>query len=173
MVEFKTILDENATKILNKSHSKRQWLIIMAADLLILFGGIANIASAEDDAMFGVFLTAFGAVFPPLLVLINFITRHSLNKSNYMVSGDTESYYRFDAQRIFERTVKGVDYQLTAEYTYRILYRVVETREAYLMYVSKIQAHIIKKSDLIGGTLEELDGYFRYNLADKFKPLNK
>jgi hypothetical protein len=48
---------------------------------------------------------------------------------------------------------------------------VKETKEAYLLFISNIQSHVVPKKDLVDGTLVELNNYFRIKLQNKFKEM--
>lgn len=56
---------------------------------------------------------------------------------------------------------------LKARYSY--IYKAIEDNNYFYLYISKMQSHVIDKSSITQGTLEEVTALLKTNLGDKFK----
>ncbi len=179
MVEFQGKFDENATKTMNMQFFKKfSWLIVLLS-LLIIACGVVTIIMSEngEDVGFGIFFIAMGALFSPLIFISTAVAQKSLNKSMSVLSADTTETYQFYPDRLIITQTKkrsgesGCEYEATTNTRYSYLYRVEETPDVYLLRISKMQAHVVRKADLTQGTIEELNEILQNNLGTKFKKL--
>ncbi len=159
MIEFKTQLDINAQKALNKFMLKKLLVVFGIFSLVLIIIGGLGIVMSEDSSDYsaGITLIAVGLLFTPLLLLINSIGQKSLTKSAPYLNKQTKEIYRF-SQDGFEHLQKRDEsfYSHTkADYTY--FYKIISTSTHYFMYVSDRQCHIIDKSHITQGSCEELD----------------
>lgn len=53
--------------------------------------------------------------------------------------------------------------------SYSMCFKAIENREWFVIYISRTSAHIIKKSEIINGTPEELRQLLTENLGNSFK----
>lgn len=179
MVEFQGKFDASITKSMNKHTFKKLWWLLTLCSLIFILIGVVDIICREDssDLIFGIIFTAFGVLFVPLVFLLTKILQNIQNKSMSVMSSDTTETYQFYPDRLIITQVKkrdgeeDIEYEATTNARYSYLYRVEETREGYFMRISKMQTHVVNKSDLTQGTIEELNDILRSNLGLRFKRL--
>ena len=90
-----------------------------------------------------------------------------------VMSADTMETYQFYPDRLVILQRKGDEYESTTNTRYSYLYKVEETRDTYFLQISKMQSHVVRKTDLTQGTIEELNQILASNLGPKFKALKK
>ena len=176
MVEFRQKLDANKSMALLKHQFKRMIILFVILSVLFVAIGGFYIALAVMDGesiAVGLFLVIFGVLFTPLVMLISIPLQKSMTKSMSIISGDTSEVYTFDDEKISISVQKGEDYssQTTAKYSY--IFGVDESKTHYFIYISKQQAHVLEKSAITEGDLNELDYYFSVHLGRKYRKLNK
>ncbi|MDE6361903.1 MAG: YcxB family protein [Clostridia bacterium] len=159
MIEFKTQLDLNSQKVLNK-YAIKKLIIVFGIFSLILIGiGACGIVFAEDsaDISTGIFLIVIGVIITPMLLLINALGQRSVAKTSPFLSGETKEIYRFTQDGIEHLQKKGESFfsQTKADYTY--FYKIISTPTHYLMYITDRRCHVIDKTHITQGTCEELD----------------
>lgn len=177
MVEFKGRFDENKTKSMNAHSLKKLWWLYLLLSVLIVLCGVISIALREDteDLIFGITFVVLGVLFAPLVFLITFVLQKKVNNSMSVMSSDTTETYQFYPDRLIIKQIKlrsgeeESEYEATTNARYSYLYTVEETRDCYFMRISKMQTHVVYKSDLTQGTIEELNQILQSNLGLKFK----
>ena len=185
MVEFKTKLDETVVSAM-KSESQRKtkklvtiisWIFVGVGLFFLLLAATewtSNHEEALSDLGFGAFMVFAGVFY---YFFIKFVTNKTQKReldSMTLMGADTEEVYKFDEDKLFIFTNKGEDYRSAIEATYKYIDNVVETDEYYVLYISKMQCHVLQKKDLVSGTLEELNAIFAKHFAgDKYKKLLK
>lgn len=171
MVEFQGKFDSTLTNNLNKRQFKRIWWFFVLFPILLVGMGVMMILMPEDqsDIYAGIAIICFGVLFPPLLVLLTRFAQKKINKSMYILSNDTTSLFQFYPDRVVITMRKGEEYEgiTTAKYSY--FYRVEETPDTYFLSIAQGQFHVVNKTDLTHGTLEELNSILSTNLGAKFK----
>ena len=178
MIEFKTTLDINSQKALNKFIMKKLLLVFIVFSLFLIVFGIVSIVLLSDgedaDISSGITLIVIGALMPFILLLINKIGQKSLSKRTPFLAGETKEIFRFYDDHIEHLQKKGVAYysQMRADYSY--LYKAYSTPTHYFLYISTNQCHVIPKEHITQGTCKELDEIlFRRLSASKFKKKSK
>lgn len=168
MIKFRSVLNEDAANKLN-SHEMRK-LAIMEVVLCVSFvlAGIAFILI--DETGLGIFLTIFGLLFPVMIALIVKQKQKSMNKSAAILNGQTEQEFEFFDDHYTVKVNSGDMYNAVATARYYYLFRIVETKTHYFLYISETQAEVVDKSGLTEGTIEELNDILARNLDSKFKP---
>lgn len=167
MIEFRTKFDESLTKAVNKRGILRYWWILLI--FVVLFAVLGAIDIATGEIWLGTFYLVVAALFVPFVLLLTFIFQKSLNKSMSIMSGETEAYYAFTEDGVTAEIKKGSEYEDSIKATYSFIYKGVETKTHYLLYISKAQCIVIPKSDIINGSLEELNSILAQRLGNKFK----
>lgn len=167
MVRVETKLNAETAKQLNKRGLKNlSWLIILFTALFLILG-ICEVASGDG---FGYYYIVMAVLFFPLCLLFTKLFQSTINKSSKFMSESTDEVYTFDEEYfILEQTREGMFKNvLQANYTY--LFKVVEDKEFWFLYISNHQAHVIPKSGIKDGTAEELNAIFVKKLGAKFRP---
>lgn len=172
MIEFKTQLDINTQKVLNKFMLRKLIVIFGVFSLILIAIGVAGIVFGKDsaDKIKGFVLIAIGMLFTPLLLLLNALGQKSIANTPLFLNGTIKEIYRF-TQDGFEQLQKREESYFShtkADYTY--FFKVISTPTHYFMYISERQCHVIDKSHITQGTCQELDEIFARKLpVGKFK----
>lgn len=171
MIEFKQKLDSNKSAALNKSVFKKMiWLYIILSTVMILCG-VVGIIFKEDsaDVASGIGLIIAGVLITPLGYLLTRFLQKRNDKSTVYISLDTEEIFTFDEQYITVTQTKGDEYFATTKAKYSYIYKAQEDDNYFYLYISKMQSHVIDKSSITQGTLEEFSALLKNNLGDKFR----
>ena len=133
--------------------------------------GILGVTFPEDDGdlYFGIFMISFGVLFTPMTLLITILLQKSENKSSTVLSSETEEVLFFDADKITITQQKGDEFTSVTTAKYSYLYKVIENKQYYFLYISKMQSHVVDKTSLVQGTLDELNFYLMSNLGARFR----
>ncbi len=166
MVEFDSVFDENITEALNRASMKKLWWLYAVVSLAFIALGIVSLLD-KDEA--GIVWIVFGILFFPFTLFLTKIMQKNINRSMNLLSTETKEYYRFEEQKFVVRQNKGTDYLAATEAAYSYLYKVIESKDCYFLYLSKAQAHVVFKSGLISGSLAELNAILARNLGSRFK----
>ncbi len=166
MIEFRTKLNDAKSSALNKNVFKKLWWLY--ALLTILLIGI-GISALKEDKIFGIIYIGLGLLITPLSYFLVFIIQKRFNKSANYLSDETEEIFTFDEEYMNITQVKGDSFSSTLKAKYSIIYKVIEDKNYYFVYISKMQCFVVNKSSITIGTLEEAQALLKKNLGDKFK----
>ena len=86
-----------------------------------------------------------------------------------ILSSDTVEVFQFYPDKLVITQRKGDEYEAITTAKYSYLYKVEETVSTYFLFISKVQSHVVNKSDLTQGTLAELNSILASNLGPKFR----
>ncbi len=171
MIEFRSAIDESKTATLNKHAFKRLWWLFAIISLILIGLGIMGLVMQEDesDVVYGIFCIVFGVGITPLALLLTKFFQKRINKSAAFINPETVEIIRFDDEKmIINQSLHDVFSSVTeAKYSY--IYKVIETTDNYLVYISKQLCHVIDKKSITCGSLQELDDLLYRNLGDRFK----
>lgn len=171
MVEFRSKLDGSKSRAFNiKTFKKILWLYALLTVFLIVFG-VINILFREDGADFvgGVFLIVFGVLITPIGFLLTLFLQKRNDKASTYISEETKEVYTFNEQYITLTQTRGDVFTTTLKAKYSYIYKASEDNKYFYLYISKMQSHVIDKSSITQGTLEEVTMLLKTNLGDKFK----
>ncbi len=171
MVEFRSKLDSSKSRALNNSMFKKLlWLYVLLSVLLIVLG-VVGIVYREDSSDFaaGIGLIVLGVLITPLCYLLSRFLQKYIDKSATYISDNTEEIYTFDEQYITLTQTMGDVFTSTFKGRYSYIYKAREDKNYFYLYISKIQSHVIDKSSIVQGSLEEVTALLKTNLGDKFK----
>ncbi len=171
MVEFKSKLDSSKTTALNNRTFKKLLWFYALLSLILIVMGVLCVVLKEDNSDFasGIGLIVFGVLITPIGYLLTRVLQKRLDKSTVFISPDTEEVYTFDEQYITVTQTKGDVFFATTKAKYSYIYKAYEDKNYYYLYISKIQSHVIDKSSITQGTLDELHTLLITNLGSKFK----
>ncbi|MGN1076900.1 MAG: YcxB family protein [Candidatus Gallimonas sp.] len=171
MVEFRSKLDGSKSRALNnRTFKKLLWMYVLLTVLLIVLG-VVGIVLKEDSSDFaaGIGLIVLGVLITPLGYLLSRFLQKRFDKSATYISDDTEEIYQFDEQFITLTQTMGDVFTSTLKARYSYLYKAREDNRCFYLYISKMQSHVIDKSSITQGSLEEVTALLKTNLGDKFK----
>ncbi len=167
MVVFKSKLNQSVLKKLNAFQLKRiKWLIIV---IVLLFLGLGLFNLFYSDKIVGIVWIVGAIIYVPLVILFTKLGIKKYAKTMSVVSDETYEEYTFDTDEIQIVTTKGDNFYSLIKAKYNYLYKVIEGKDCFILYISMNQAHTILKKDLVEGSIEELNELLRSNLNNKFK----
>ncbi|MDR0831962.1 MAG: hypothetical protein LBM99_03580 [Bacillales bacterium] len=169
MIEIKSKFDATMTENMNKAQLKKlgPFMFIVSGIFIIL--GLLMFLYFEEFEFSGIVFMVIGVLYIPLVKVLTKVFQKGINKSMTVLSSETIQYFRFEEKRVFIETVKGDLYKENVDADYSFLYKAVESKEGYMLYISRIQAFYIHKADFITGTSFELNTLLINNLGIKFK----
>lgn len=171
MVEFRSKLDCSKSRALNNNMFKKLlWLYAGLTVLLIVFGVIGIVLKEDSsDVAAGIGLIVLGVLITPLGYLLSRFLQKRIDKSATYISENTEEVYTFDEQYITLTQTRSDVFSSTLKARYSYIYKAREDNNYFYLYISKMQSHVIDKSSITQGTLEEVTSLLKTNLGDKFK----
>ena len=175
MVEFKGKFDENVQKSVEKRSFKIASLTLLPLCALVLIVGIIGAVFGEDaeDLSMGIYLICLSLCAYPFFCLLYVILRKLVKPNSSLMSAETEQQFQFFEDRFMCNQVKGNEFNDFMQAKYSVLFRVIETKEQYFLYLSRTQCFVINKVDLTSGTIDELNRILTNALTVKFKGLKK
>lgn len=171
MVEFRSGFNSNKSKVLNKIALRRMWWLFSILSCVFILLGVLGIVFREDtsDLIFGIVMIIVGVLFTPLVIGLSFFVQKKLDKTMPILSNDTIETFTFEEDHLTITLIKGNEYESCCKAKYSYLYKAVEYKDCYVLYISKMQSHVIEKASLTQGTLGEMNTYLINNLGTKFK----
>lgn len=164
MVEFSGRFNQESVNALAKQSQMRTIMPLLS--VAVIGSAMCVFGIISDD----LFLTAVGAVTAVFMLLITFFSLINRKRSTMNVIGEeTCEVYRFYDEGFTVNMKRGADYEGYTKAAYKYLTKVEESAEAYFLWISAAQAHVVKKADLTEGSLEELNQILTRALGDKFK----
>ena len=94
MIEFKTQLDINSQRVLNKYMMKKLLIVLGVASLILIAIGLVGVFLTEAKTA-GIVLTVFGVVLTPLILILNAIGQKNIAKTSHVLGTQTKEIYRF------------------------------------------------------------------------------
>lgn len=175
MIEFQSKLDGSKTAAINRHVFKRFWWLFAILSAVFVIFGILGMVFQEDssDFAFGIFMIVVGVCFTPLTLLLTKLMQKRIDKSAVYINSDTVEIFVFDDEKITVKQSLNDVFSSVVEAKYSYLYKVIETDENYILYISKQLCHVADKRSITSGTLQELNSLLRNKLGDKFKPHKK
>ncbi len=169
MVEFKAKLNNNKNYVFAKFPLRilsGVIIIIFSLTFLILgFNSILN-KTFDQDIISGIILIVLAVLFAPLCFLVcNYFYKKNYKNAIY----EAIEIYTLDDEYLTITQAKGNLFQTIVKAKYTDLYGVIEDNNYFYLYISKMQYHIINKSSITHGSLEEARTILKNNLKDKFK----
>ncbi len=166
MIKFESKLNPEKQKQLNKFTMRKTWWVYFVFTFFFVIFGVLKL---EDFLFGGILLIAIGVLFTPFCLIVTHSANKKAGKDMPLMSEQTMQNYVFDYETIQIIEQKGEDYRAEVTMKYSCLNSVNETATEYFLYISKSQAHVISKSELVEGSLDELNDIFARNLGAKFK----
>ncbi len=168
MVKVETKLNDEATKTLNKVTLKKALILIIIMDLFFFL--LALWRFLEKDIFMSVIWLVVAIVFFPLFLILNKIGQKQLNKSMALISEDTMVTFIFEEEYMeIIQTRKDVFTSTTRAKYMSYVYSVIENEEAFIIYISKVQAHVVSKDKIVEGSVEELRSILSTKIGKNYK----
>lgn len=166
MIIVKTVFDESVPKALNSYALKKLnwvlWLVVIA----FLALGVMEIL--DENTFVGIIWLVAAVIYYPLVLVLTKKFQKKVNQSMSVMSRETEEVYIFEEEQIEITQTKGMDYKAVVTTKYSYLYQVIEQKDNFILYISKMQAHLIPKDKIVEGSVEELQFIFKERLGKKF-----
>lgn len=170
MVRVESKFDSNVTKEANKQQLKKLSFIMIILSLIFILLGFFMILNGEDLSI-GITLIVLGILYIPLVILLTKFFQKRLDKSMSIMSSETKCNYLFTDEGITIDENKNDEFSCVIKAKYNYLYKVIETKDSYLLYISKMQLHVFFKNEIVEGTVDELNMIFKNRLGSHFKAL--
>ncbi len=171
MIKFKSKLNDEAVKSLNNNQLKKMIVPIIAICIACL--GMGFYLYYEVSIYLGMFFIIFGILYLPILLIMNKCSIKKNKKTMHILSDETITTFEFNEEEVIVTASKENMFHSQATYKYSCIYKAVETKESYLLYISNRQAEVVLKKDIIEGSIEELNHILKMNLKDRAKLLIK
>ena len=136
-------------------------LIMLGIVGFSIFMAITN-GNSEDVTIAIIFTIIFPFIVPLIVLLLPLLTA----KINKHVIGAVTLYEFSDDEIVIESSLSTANGKTNANYSY--FENVYETKDTFYLYISKQQAYILSKSDIIEGNAADLQNLFKRNI-----PINK
>lgn len=160
-------LAEYQSRNTTKNLKKLATVFIVISAFLCIYGLACGLESYDDLFFFGigVFGLVFWIIFPPLVKKTTKKMQDKLCKMSIM-SNETTETYKFDEEKVFIFINQGDVYRSAIEAKYEYFSYVVEDEECYMLFISKMQCHIVFKDNLKKGSLREFEDILKRNFAE-------
>lgn len=87
----------------------------------------------------------------------------------FVAFADCTRCYTFDENYITLTQTRGDVFMSTLKARYSYIYKAREDNRYFYLFISKTQSHVIDKSSITQGALEEIAELLKTNLGNKFK----
>ena len=183
MVEFRTTFSDKTVDALARHQLKKSIWIFVAISAVFILAGVLFIVFADSyfdedgflslEVLIGIVLILSGCILFP--IFLYGIKRSQAKSKDTMsiLSDQTYSVFTFDEHQITISQKKGDSFEAFTKANYDYLFKVVETATDYFLYISNVQCHVIDKTSLTQGSLDEFNALLSNNLPFKFKPMKK
>ena len=165
MVKFEGKFDANLQVAANKNAFKKVTIIYIVLGLIFVLYGILML---EESLEVGIFCITFGIFFIPLGFIVRNLSTKKAIKSTPLFSDKTVMKFGFDEEKFYVSHIIENEYRSAIESKYSYLHKVIKTKTEYIIYISNASVHVVPIKDLVEGTLEELDYYFKLHLKERF-----
>ncbi len=169
MIKFVSKLNSDSVMQLNKHTVKKSWWLFLLVSLIFVILGALNLVGEEPDIVFGILAIAFGVIFTPMCLLFTSVVVKRQSQSMPSLSDETVQTFVFDNQQVTITAQKGEDFHSETVAKYNYFYRIEESATHFFLYISKNQSHILPKSDLVEGSLDDLKTIFAKNMGANYK----
>lgn len=175
MIEFKETVDVNKNILIYKIMFKNKLVRnILIALLLILVGALGIIFQEGILTEFiGIALLVMGIIFLPFFYFLPPMFLKKYSKSVAYTNNNPVETYTFDDEMVVFSQIRGDLFETTSKAKYKYFQKVVEYKDHYFLYISKNVVHIIFKSSLTSGSIDELNLIFQKNLKEKYIKMKK
>jgi len=170
VVRAKTEYTKELAKKFARFHmSKKKWQIVyyIVLELIMFALACSFIITSENMIELIISVVVFTPLFLLLVPAVILMTPLITVRMSKRLLGSVNTYDFSDNEVVMESAMTFAGGQIRANYNY--FESVYETKDCFYMYISKQQALVVNKSDLIAGSVSDLQELFRRNMpADKY-----
>lgn len=159
MIIFEGKLNSELSQELNKFQLKRLWWLFLIIGLLAIY--LVGKYIVAEDYVTAIGYAIFFILFPIFTIIFAKIYQKNIDKSLKIMSDETRERFEFLNGKVTIIQQKGEDFNCVTEANFSYFYKVIETKTHYILYISKAQCHIIKKENIVEGSLQELNEMFK------------
>lgn len=172
MVKFDTVFNEKAVFKAMKINMIRLKPLYITLSVLFILISIAFFDAGEIKL--GIFyLLVFGVGFYPLCLGLGLLFQKSLNSTDRTISERSNIHFEFLEDKVIVNYKKGDELVEHSEIMYHIFFRAVETKDAFLLSISRAKCYLLEKNKITEGTCAELRDILKKNMGSRFKVLCK
>lgn len=171
MIRYESKFDSDQTKLLFDESSKKSKLVIIVLCLLFIIIGIIELSTRKNniDILSAIFFIIIGFIIYPIYLLIIKLIIRKRNESTFILSHNTLEEYIFDDNYINVIINKGDDYLSNLKMKYNCLFKVIETKKSFILFISNSQCFVVDKEKIVEGSNEELRNILNEKVEKKFK----
>lgn len=154
MIEVNVVFDEKLSKMAQKQSNKTLLKMFLFIILILVFLFFIRVAYQDDNFMKILTLTAIIIVssllflFTASIVYLKILDK-KVQKSNKLISKLTKINYTF-YDTYFETKVYKEEEQIeNSKIDYSSIYKLIESQESYMLYLTSILAHVIPKQNVL------------------------
>lgn len=149
----------------NSRKQSSQIITYVILELLLFSFALMFIVTSENLLEFFISIGLITPLCLALIPVIVLLTPYLVAKMSGNVIGAINTYEFNENEFVIESSLPTLAGQTKISLSH--LVRVYETRDAFYLYISKMQAFIINKNDIIEGNLSDLQEIFRSHLPAK------
>jgi len=149
-----------------KNHSQIITYCLLELIMIGLVGfsiSMAITSGNTEDVIIAIIFTVFFPFIVPLILMFLPLLTAKMSKG---IVGAVNLYEFLDDEIVIESSLSTANGKTNAKYSY--FENIYETKDTFYLYISKQQAFVLRKSDIIEGSVSELQYLLKRNL-----PLNK
>jgi len=164
MIENKTKYDLEVQKVANKPAVK---MVLITVGILALAFIVAGIFKLKSELEIGI-----GFILGGIIVFLVFFFKYekmllkNITKGNKQLSENSYQYYCFMDDNIkieFEKDNKIIGSSLLK---YSDVFKVKEIDGYFLIYISKVQMYIVRKSSMVSGSVDDVRKIMKDNVTN-------
>ena len=141
MITFKTQLNQSKINRLTNFKLKKILFYMIILAILIIINGTVNIV--KNNIFMGVFLIIFGIVYVPCVFFISKQSQKNDSTYKHFLHPNAYEIYTFNEEGVLIEQTDYKDFNAKFFSPYQNFYKLYKTKKEYVLYLSKIQIHII------------------------------
>lgn len=143
---------------------RKNWAIAFLPSAILSGFAILNLNGGHAGS--AVIFLVMALLLPLFMLLVSHLMGRLHLRTAKMYSSMENLVFRFDEQGFFNETHSG-GIDSTLRCGWEKFYRVYESRAAFYLYISNMQAFIVPKRDIVVGDAEQLKELFKKVLPSK------
>jgi len=165
MIKVNTVRNKEDIIEFQKYHFRKNQLKQVIAMAIIMLFTLIIISMDLESTLHTIIFVALGElVFVGVMCLSLKISRSKLNKSNKSFEEEVSIIYEFDDQKIAIK-VESQTIKDSSEIKWDFIYKVFEDEKKFYLYINKMNAYIISKSDIEDDKEVELSNLIKEKVA--------
>lgn len=169
MFIFETSLDDSKIPKLKDFQIKKILIYMILISIAIIGIGVYHIVIS--DIAVGIFWIIIGLLYIPLVFLFTKQTKSTDHIQYHTSYGKLDETYTFDNNGITIKQTDNKEFNSVTSFKFEEIYKLYKTKQDYFLYVNKERIHIIPKSSLKSGTIDDFEKLLKNKLKSKFKKI--